>query len=335
MSKYIQPPIIEESPKVESRLNTQTQPKGEMEAEGSCRIRVPASSGNLGPGFDTLGIALILHNLFEINLNVSDFNVELIRGMDQEFIPKCRAMVKEAADLFFERSALPNRPFQIKIENQIPIARGLASSATLRLAVLFGLDYLLKASMPTKSMLQWASELEGCTDNVASSYYGGMTASAIIKNRLICYRFNVSEELDFVAVSPINPVETYSARTIFTESIPREDAVFNLHRGILLAMAFAQSDYESMRDLFDDKLHQPQRQTGIPALYPLYDVLHAAKEAGAVGAYLSGSGSTMMAMTVRNKEAIAGAMQNAIAKYNMNSKVRYLKADNKGLTIEA
>jgi len=295
------------------------------------KFTIPASSANLGSGFDTLCIAVNLLNYFEIELSDSKTTLEVIEGLDNKLQPPCQEMVKAAAHYFFKRSGAKPKDFTLRINNKTPIARGLASSATIRLAVLVGLNQLLNLDITERDIVKWAAELEGCTDNVSACYYGGLTASGIIKNKLAIYRFDIPDKIDFVAVSPSSEVETDKARDIFSRNIPREDAIYTLNRGILLASAFAIGDYESMGDLFDDRIHQPQRQANIPALKPLFDVIKAARKAGAIGAYLSGSGSTMMALTIQNKEDVAIAMKEAIAKYNMQAEIRFLKADNSGL----
>ncbi|MFB3786921.1 MAG: homoserine kinase [bacterium] len=300
----------------------------------SIRLTIPASSGNLGPGFDTLGIAVNLYNSFELSLKNSDTSLDRAEGIDPSLHELCLEMAKVAARYFFEQSETAASHFSLRIFNRIPIARGLASSATFRLAVLEGLNQLTGARNPARDIVKWASELEGCTDNAAACYYGGMTASGIIQDRLVHYRCEIPETVDFVAVSPDSAVETDKARGIFASELARKDAIFTLNHGILLAMAFSQGDFEGMRGLFEDKIHQPQRQAHIPALQPLFDVIRAAEAAGAAGAYLSGSGSTIMAITLRNKDAVALAMTAALAKHDMKAEIRYLKADNRGLWWE-
>lgn len=301
----------------------------------SIHIRVPASSGNLGSGFDTLGLALSLHNRFTLDIDVSETQVEIEKGLDPALYPLCLKMVQSVANFFFSRTDTENHPFMIRISNEIPLARGLASSATIRLAILAGLNHLLQANVEPKEIVKWAAELEGSTDNVASCFYGGMTVSGIIQDQLICYRFEIPSEIHFIAVSPTNPVETDKARKVFPKQMLRSDAIFTLNRASLLAAAFAQNDYANMRYLFEDRIHQPFRQQMIPALKPMFDVIEAANRAGALGAFLSGSGSTMMALAKDDPENIAGAMQAAFAQFDMESDVRFLEADNEGLLIQS
>ena len=298
-------------------------------------IRVPASSANLGPGFDTLAVAVNLHNRFEFQLTSSkETRVEIQRGIDPSMHGLCLEMIRAAARYFFKQTGVSETHFLLKIENDVPIARGLASSATLRLAVLIGLNETLRAGLSDQELVKTASELEVCTDNAAASFYGGLAASALVNGKLICYRFPVPETLDFIAVWPTESVVTEKARTVFPKTVPYEDAVFNLSRSTLLALAFAQHDFEGIADLMEDRLHQPYRQEKIPPLRPLSDVIRAAKSAGAFGGYLSGSGSTIMAIAPHCREEVGRAMQEAFAAHGMKTEVRYLKADNEGIRFE-
>ncbi len=297
-------------------------------------IFVPASTANLGPGFDTLAIALNLVNRFELICPAERNDFEIISGMDPSLKHDCLPLVLKAANLFFECTGTPPQPLILKSENHIPLARGLGSSGTMRLSILFGLKRALHVDVPDEELLCLAEEMEKSTDNTAASFYGGMTASGIINGKYHCYRVVVPEEIDFVAISPNTYVKTDEAREVFTPQIYREDAVISVKHAALLSMAFANQDYDAMGDLFNDCLHQTYRQANIPALKPLFEVIQAAREAGAIGGFLSGSGSTMMAITKRDKEQVGEAMRSVFEKDGIETELRYLKADNEGLRIQ-
>ncbi len=300
----------------------------------SITVHVPATSANVGPGYDTLGIALNLSNIFTLELNGGGFSFHSDADVSDDMRDICAKMCEVCANHFFKRAGAQPRGFTFHMENRIPIARGLGSSATLRIAIMEGLNQLMGLGVGAAHIVQWASELEGCTDNAAAAYYGGFTASGVVNGRLRSYKAEVPETIDFVAVSPHAEVETDKARVIFSDIVSRQDAVHNLAHSTLLAMAFAQGEWDAIGDLMDDRLHQPQRQENIPTLKPLNDVILAAREAGALGAYLSGSGSTMMALTMKNKEQVAAAMQAAVAHHGLESETRFLKVDNNGVRTE-
>lgn len=298
-------------------------------------VFVPASTANLGPGFDTLAIALNLVNRFEIICPAERNDFEIISGMDPSLKDACLPMVLKTANLFFERTGTSSQPIIVKSENHVPIARGLGSSGTMRLAVLFGLKKALNVNVSDEELLCLAEEMEKSTDNTAASFYGGMTASGIINGKYHCYQVDVPEEIDFVAISPNTFVKTDDAREVFTPQIPREDAVISVKHAALLSMAFAKQDYDAMGDLFADRMHQTYRQAKIPALKSLYDVIDAARGAGAIGGFLSGSGSTMMAITKKDKDKVGEAMKSVIEQTGVTAEIRYLKADNIGLRYES
>lgn len=298
------------------------------------QIRVPASTANLGPGFDTLGIAVNLVNRFELICPAERTDFEIISGIDPSLREACLAVIEKASARFFETAGAEPRPFVLRSENSIPIARGLGSSGTMRLALLFGLRDALGIQLAEEDLLSLAGDMEGSTDNITASYYGGFTASAVINGRYYRYRYEVPPELDFVAVSPSLAVKTDEAREVFPPSIPRVDAILAAKHSTLLALAFANRDYGVMGDLFEDRLHQTYRQIRIPALKPLFHVIQAAREAGAIGGFLSGSGSTMMAVTLQGRERVAEAMRNALLNHGMDCDLRFLKADNQGMTVE-
>lgn len=296
-------------------------------------IRVPASSANMGPGFDTLAVAVSLYNTFHLTVGGDSIHLDSSSDMPEGMASISQSMVEAAAEHFFTRSSLRRTGFHIRMQSDIPIARGLASSATLRLAVMAGLAYQSGKDISGHDLAAWASELEGCTDNAAACYFGGMTASGLIRNRLYCYKTEIPDDIHFVAVSPVGVVETDKARTVFQETIPRRDAIETLNHAVLLSQAFARREFDAIAPLFEDWLHQPQREKAIPALHPLSRVIQAALDHGAMGAYLSGSGSTMMAIAREKPEPIAAAMKHVIEEAGMQAESRILRADNRGLVI--
>ncbi len=297
-------------------------------------IRVPCSSANLGPGFDTLAVALDFYNEFQITINGdSKITLEPNQGLDKNMMDLCLEMFDAVVAKFKTNTGLTGPGFHVHMKSNVPIARGLGSSGTMRLAILFALNAMTQARINNQTLVKWAAELEGCTDNVAASCFGGLAASGIVHDDLVCYQFDVPEDLFFVAVYPSNSVETDKARDLFPEKIERQDAIFNLNRGILLTMAMAAGDYKHLGYLFEDRIHQPYRQANIPALHPLYEVIEAAQKKGAFGGYLSGSGSTMMAVTLVNADEVAKAMVETFNQHGMKAESRIMKADNQGLTL--
>jgi homoserine kinase len=288
-------------------------------------VRVPASTSNLGPGFDSLGLALQLYNT--ITVTRSD-EAKAHHGM-----------IGETAAAFFQKATggkIAPFGFEAKIEGDIPISRGLGSSVTVRLGILMGLTELVRDSFPVtrEQLLTLLIELEGHPDNAVPSFLGGFAvcahASADPADGFVYTRVPVKPELFFVTLVPDLRLSTETARGLLPKEVPFRHAVENAQRTARIAAAFCTGDYESLRGMFVDHLHQPYRQVLIPGFV---DILAAAQSAGALGSFLSGAGSCLMAPTLHNVEAISAAMRDAAKKHNLPGHVVVLKADNDGAKI--
>ena len=280
-----------------------------MASVHSVTIRIPASTSNLGPGFDCLGVALRIYNL-----------VAVLRTTKREpFAP----IVAKAADLFFKRTKRGRFAFSCSATEKIPRARGLGSSATIRLGVLHGLNELARRPLDRLSIFRLCAELEGHPDNAAPSSFGGFT---VARGENV-QRFAVSPRLKFVLLIPDFEIRTAAARRILPAKIPYTDAVASGGNASAITAAFASGDYGNLRGAFVDQLHQPFRARLIPFLPR---VVAAAEKAGALGAFLSGSGSTICAVTLHNPRKVAAAMQRAAGS---TSEIAITTADNRGVQI--
>jgi homoserine kinase len=285
-------------------------------------VRVPASTSNLGPGFDSLGLALQLYNT--ITLSRSD-EAKAAHGM-----------IGETATAFFQKATggkVAPFGFEAKIEGDIPISRGLGSSVTVRLGILMGLAELVRDSFPVtrEQLLALLIELEGHPDNAVPSFLGGFAvcahASADPADGFVYTRAEVKPELSFVTLVPELRLSTETARGLLPKEVPFRHAVENAQRTARIAAAFCTGDYASLRGMFVDHLHQPYRQVLIPGFA---DILAAAQNAGAIGSFLSGAGSCMMALTLDKVEAISHAMLEAAKKHDLPARIIVLHADNDG-----
>jgi homoserine kinase len=272
-------------------------------------IQVPASTTNLGPGFDCLGAALRLWNRISIEIGSGEGPI--------------LGMVSEAADLFFCRTGEKPFPIRCSIEGDIPPARGLGSSVTIRLGVLMALDRLTNRRLSQEELCSLCAELEGHPDNAAAALFGGFTVIAKTIKRIA--RFDIDAALKFVLFVPDFEVKTSEARTVVPGVFPRQAVVENLAHASLITAAFASRQYGYLRDAFLDHLHQPFREQFVPFLPK---VLRAAAEAGALGGFLSGSGSTVACLTLSDGKEVAAAM--AAAAPEQNAKTLIVSADNEG-----
>jgi homoserine kinase len=288
-------------------------------------VRVPASTSNLGPGYDCLGVALRLHN-----------RVTIVRGkMPRSPHPR---IVSDAAEQFFKQTRRRSFSFSCSIVEQVPRCRGLGSSATVRLGILLGLNRLSGDPLDRHSLFRLCAELEGHPDNAAPASFGGFTvvrsARCADPRNLsgqrgvpTVQRFDVASCLCFVLLVPDLEIETARARRILPSKISRIAAVENCANACALTAAFASQDYEKMRGTFSDNLHQPFRAK---LIHFLPRVIAAAERAGALGAFLSGSGSAIAAITLEAPEKIATAMARSAA---APARTIITRAENRGAQV--
>jgi homoserine kinase len=273
-------------------------------------VRVPASTSNLGPGFDCLGVALRIYN-----------QVTVSRGRGD----RPGKMIGSAADAFWDRAAVKPFAFSCAIAGEIPQSRGLGSSAAVRIGLLHGLNELADRPLQRGDLFELCAKLEGHPDNAAPAAYGGFNVVRGLERQM----FTVSIQLHFVLLIPNFEVATADARRLLPARIDRLQAVENSRNACAITAAFASRDYNSFRGAFTDHLHQPFRKKLIPFLD---DVIVAAESAGALGAFLSGSGSSICAVTLRAPEKIARAM---LAAASPGARTLNTAADNRGARILA
>ena len=272
-------------------------------------VRVPASTSNLGPGFDCLGVALRLYNQVTVRRGPGASQGEMSR---------------QTAECFFQSTGIRPFAFSASVSGEVPVSRGLGSSVTVRLGILHGLNALSGGLLNRKEIFRLCAELEGHPDNAASAEFGGFNVARGLRPQ----RFSVTAALKFVLLIPDFEVGTDQARSLLPNRLSRAAAVESCGNACAITAAFASGHYKHLRSAFGDHLHQPFRKKLVPFFD---DVVAAAEKAGALGGFLSGSGSTIAAVTVASPEAVAQAMQSSVG----NSKARTLItiADNQGTVV--
>jgi homoserine kinase len=228
--------------------------------------------------------------------------------------------------LFFHHTAQKRFPISFSVEGDVPQARGLGSSVTLRLGILMALDRITQTGLSKEAICALCAELEGHPDNAAAALFGGFTIVTKTTKRVV--RFDVDPALKFVLFIPNFEVKTSDARTVVPASFPRGDVVENLGNASLIAAAFASREYGHLRGAFVDRLHQPFREKFVPFLPKL---LRAAADAGALGGFLSGSGSTVACLTPSDGKELAAALQASAP--GEQAKILIVSADNDGARI--
>jgi homoserine kinase len=272
-------------------------------------VRAPASTSNLGPGFDCLGVPLSLYNQVTVKSGTAGGG---------------NRMVRDAARKFFAVANCKPFDFSCDILGNVPIGRGLGSSVTVRLGVLHALNEIARTNLSRDELFKLCAELEGHPDNAAPASFGGFT----IARGTDVQHFNVSPRLRFILLIPSFEIATIEARRLLPADILRTNAARNTANVAAIAAAFATRDYKRLRGCFVDYLHQPFRKKLVPFLDR---VITAAERAGALGAFLSGSGSAICALALDDSKKIAAAMQRASRLFHTQTVIT--RADNRGVRI--
>jgi len=294
-------------------------------------IKVPASTTNLGPGFDCLGLALKLYNTVEMERTEKKDITIKISGEGEKELPRDELnIILSAIKLVFDKAGEKLCGLRIRQVNQIPIGRGLGSSAAARLAGIMAANELLKANLSEGEILRLAAELEGHPDNVAASLFGGLVIVGREGKDFRWLRLEVPENLKVVVAIPERRLSTQRARDILPEKISLSDAVFNLSRVAMLVSSLISGRWQYLAVSTQDRLHQPYRSSLVPGME---EVFEAALKEGARGAFLSGAGSTVAALADENEKRIGKAMQEAFLKKGLKSRVKVLEIDKKGAQV--
>ena len=305
-------------------------------SERSVRVRVPATSANLGPGFDALGIACTLYNEMTLTLTHEPGLHISARGEGAAYIPGDeRNIVWKSIQYLLERAGRVDefRGARIRMSNRIPLSRGLGSSATAIVAGLTAANALIDSPFSRDDLLQLAMDIEGHPDNVAPAIYGGFTVNTVTDGHVECFSFLPRIFLRFVVMVPDFYLSTKSARQVLPSEVPMKDAVFNISHAAMMVAALARGSEKHLDNAFADALHQNYRASLIPGMF---DVFAAAKKAGAYGAALSGAGPCLIAFVPEHREcteAVAAAMQEAFRAHEIEARPLHLRLDTKGARI--
>jgi homoserine kinase len=222
--------------------------------------------------------------------------------------------VLRAIRLAFEQGGHQLPSLALEQKNEIPLARGLGSSAAASVAGLVAGNALMDNALSQDQLLSLATQLEGHPDNVAPALLGGLVIVVHHEGQLLCHRVPVAPDLTAALFVPADSVPTAEARRVLPAQVPRADAVHNLGRVALLVTALQQKQYHLLDAATRDRLHQPYREAIFPAMPELLD---AARRSGALGAFLSGAGSTILALCHENAQEVASAMADAAGRLSL------------------
>ena len=282
------------------------------------KVRVPATTANLGPGFDTLGLALALYN--SISMRISDDELKiLVEGEGAEFVPlNQRNIVYRSALKVFEYLQVPVPGLTIHLNNDIPIARGLGSSAAAIIGGIVAASHLAGQTLTAQQVLYLANQVEGHPDNITPALLGGLTISCLEGDQVVFIKTEMPADLKAVVAIPDFQLSTAEARKVLPKAVSLQDAVYNVSRSSLLVAALMSGKLDVLPTAMSDRLHQPYRARLIPGLE---DVFKAGLEAGALGVVISGSGPTTIAFAKEGLNPIGTAMQNAFHSHDIPCRI--------------
>lgn len=268
------------------------------------KVRTPASSANLGPGFDCLGMALGVFN--ELTLEITESGLEIeIRGEGEDSLPRDRSnLVARVIDEFFPKLLPPEGGLRISLQNTIPVTRGMGSSSATIVGSLMAANELAGRPFSREDLHALATRYEGHPDNVTPAFLGGLTV-AVMEDDKVFYTKVPFSPMHAVLFVPNFSTATAKARQILPSRVDRRDAVYNVGRAALLVAALSTNQPHLLAVATEDRLHQPYREQLFPQMQAFFQ---AALQAGARGAFLSGAGSTILALADEGEQEIADAM---------------------------
>lgn len=287
-------------------------------------VRVPATSANLGPGFDSFGLALTLYNTITFEETPGGL---VFTGCDPQYANE-ENLIYVAYRAAMEKMGLPIRGLNIHIEADIPISRGLGSSAALLTAGAMGANALHGAPLTRQEILEITNPIEGHPDNLAPAIFGGLTASMMLDGAPITADCALHPDWKFLALVPNFPLSTSAARAVLPDAYSRGDAVYNVGRGALVLKALETGNQSLLHAAMDDKIHQPYRRS----LIADYDVIESLVKAKGAAFCLSGAGPTLLCVTM--DDALEAFLRDTLPTCTQaNWTVLSLKADHQGAQV--
>jgi len=268
-----------------------------IKPEGVC-VRIPASTANLGPGFDTLGMALSMYSW--IGMKGSRETVIRLYGNEMDGIPTDKSnLVYKVAQMVFREAGVQVPELEIAMYSDIPLTRGLGSSASAIVGALFAANELIGSPLSEAKLFDMATAIEDHPDNVGASLFGGLITAIWDGLHADYIRMEPHEELEVLVIIPDFQLSTSEARKAVPAQISRKDAVYNISRSSLLVAALAQGRLDLISRAMSDRLHQPYRAELVPGMS---EILENAVDHGALGVALSGAGPTLLALVERQSQ---------------------------------
>ena len=291
-------------------------------------VKVPSTTANMGPGFDCLGMALDIWNHVDVEvgstgIEVSGEGSDTLPGDESNLVYQgFRAAVDEA------EHSIPE--VRLVCRNEIPLGRGLGSSSAALIAGLVAGNEVCGRTLDQTTLLGLAAGIEGHPDNVAPALLGGCQIGVWHEGRLVTSSVPVPDGLSAVIFIPEAEMLTESARGLLEPRVDREDAVYNIGRAAMLVRALSTGDLSTLAIATEDRLHQPARQSIFPAMK---NIFRAAMSAGALGVFLSGAGSSVLALAQDKEFTIGYEMADAASRSGVDGTIRVTTPTNQGAVV--
>ncbi len=291
------------------------------------RVRVPATSANMGPGFDTLGIAFNLYNEFEFS---QEENEVKFYGFKDEFSNKENVVYKSMITCF-EKCRYNYKGLKISlIKEDIPISRGLGSSSTCIVAGLLGANYIMGNPLSIDELFKIGVEIEGHPDNIAPALFGGMVVSVIENGEPVYNKIDIKSGVSFISIVPDFELSTSMARKVLPKEVSFKDAIYNISRVSLMISAFANGNYELLKYGCKDAIHEKYRS---PLIENFELVYNKCISLGALSCFLSGAGPTIMVIIKDDDKEIINKIREFLKVENITWKTQELSIDNLGAIV--
>ncbi len=293
------------------------------------QVRVPATTANLGSGFDIFGMALQIYNTYTLSLTLEpEWSVS--QPSTSQLPTNRDNLVLQAVDRLFSQVGFAPKGLHLELNNDIPMARGLGSSSSAIVGGLTAANAMLGSPLERSALLDMAIDIEGHPDNVTPALVGGMTLSYQTNGTHHYLSLPCPCDLHIVLAIPDFELSTAQARSILPSEVSRSDATFNGSRTALMVAALYEKRYDRLAVAMDDRLHQPYRAPLVPGMT---DAISAGYAANAIGVALSGAGPTLIAFVQHEIDAVAAVLQEAFLQHGVTCTMRTAKPDVCGAVI--
>lgn len=292
-------------------------------------VKVPASTANLGPAFDSIGMAFQLYT--SVTAQRAPETTVRVYGEELKDLPADKSnLIYQVMEKVFSTVGEPMPELSISVESKIPLTRGLGSSASAIVAALLAANRLVESPLPTEDIYHMASVMEAHPDNVGASLFGGIVVATIEQRQTPYIRLTPPNELKVVAAIPDYPLLTHQARNVLPETYNRKDVVHSISHSSLLVAALATGQLDLLTHAMQDRVHQPYRASLMPGMEM---ILNEAPNHGALGAALSGAGPTLIAFATDGEKDLKAFMEASFQEYDVPCRVVSLAPDLEGAQV--